>query len=63
MYASGLENEVSGLVVQVGYSDTTVLPCYCGVPLVQSASVAKLGSRTLHTCLHQLACEVGARRA
>ena len=57
LYASGLDRDVSGLVVQVGYSETTVLPVCWRLPLVQSASIAKLGSRTLHQCLITLALE------
>lgn len=58
LYATGLDRDVSGLVVQVGYSETTVLPVCSRLPLVQSASIAKLGSRALHLCLHSLALEV-----
>jgi len=58
LYATGLERDVSGLVVQVGYSETCVLPVCSRLPLVQSASIAKLGSRDLHRCLHFLALEV-----
>ena len=60
LFASGLDRDISGLVLQVGYSETTVLPICYRVPLVQSASIAKLGSRTLHACLYQLALQVGA---
>lgn len=60
LFASGLDSDVSGLVLQVGYSDTTALPICHSMPLVQSASIAKLGSKTLHACLYQLALQVGA---
>lgn len=60
LFASGLDSDVSGLVLQVGYSDTTALPICHRVPLVQSASIAKLGSKTLHACLYQLALQVVA---
>jgi hypothetical protein len=58
LHASGLDQDVSGLVVQVGYSNTTVLPVCSRHALVHAATVAKLGSRNLHLCLRALILEV-----
>lgn len=59
LYGSGLDGD--GLVVQVGYRETSVLPVSCNAPLVHSAGVATFGTRDLLLCLHSLALEVTVR--
>ena len=58
LFTIGVDSNVSGLVVQVGYCETTVLPVCCRQPLFHCAAVAKLGSRSLHVCIHSLALQV-----
>jgi len=56
LYASGLEGDVSGLVVLSGYSETTVLPISNRLPLIYSSiSSTELGSEMLHASMLQLA--------
>ncbi|EKX48226.1 hypothetical protein GUITHDRAFT_136754 [Guillardia theta CCMP2712] len=57
VYACCRDNELSGLMVDVGYSETCVLPVYHGHPLVHAMSVADVGTRTVHECLAALAGE------
>ena len=59
LYGSDVERDACGLVVEVGYSHTTVLPVCCGQPLLHSSTMAQLGTHVLHRWLHALAREVG----
>mmetsp|Transcript_15726 Transcript_15726/g.37509 ORF Transcript_15726/g.37509 Transcript_15726/m.37509 type:complete len:403 (-) Transcript_15726:27-1235(-) len=52
MYASGAS---SGLVLEMGYSETAVLPIIDGIALAHAASFGPLGAAKVHACIQDLA--------
>lgn len=57
VYAGGTEDDLSALVVQVGYSESTVLPVCSRLPLLHALQTAQHGTRTVHNCILHLAKE------
>eukprot|EP00941_MAST-03F_sp_MAST-3F-sp1_P001282 g1282.t1 len=49
LYTTGL---LTGVVIDCGYSETRILPFYCGYPLIQAEKIIRIGVIDVHNALN-----------